>query len=348
MTEEQYKKLKNYLNDIFMYLEIKDEFLIYNIFNIHFISKEYLEFIQDYTLEIENKKNNLTFNEVYLLAREIIESINKDYLEKYDKLIETGTLDFNYENEYIDSHYMYDNEKESININRSFNYNDVILLIHEFIHSTNNKERCSINRYLLTEFLSIYYETYAIDYLINNKNISKEEINYFDRIFNTKIKCSRFSLYEVVLLAYQQFGHIDKNTIKLLRENYFDIEESQFSEECLNCLNNFERMEKNYIEDIRTEKQFDNKELASKLSLSISTDYRYILGTILAFYANKNCDMNKITYLNDHINDEDYAYSSIYNILLSIDIDLNDEKFYAKAFENIDEYINRYYIEYQK
>lgn len=341
MTKEQYKKLNNYLNDVFLYLEKIDYVLIENIASIGILNEKFNKFIKNYSLENKIEENVLTFDDVYLIAREIIENINKDYLEKFDKLIETGQLDFSYNNEYFDSYYANDNGQDIININRTFNYSDVILLIHEFIHYTNAKERCSINRYILTEFLSIYFEIYAKNFLINNKKIPKEEIDYFDRLTTVEIKSNRFSWYEAVLLAYEKFGNIDNNSVNLLKEYYLNIEE-QFNKECLSVLNKFEKIEKEYNEEIKYEKQFNINELGPKLCLTISNDYRYILGTIFAFYAIKYCKMKDIVYLNDHINDEKYAHMSVYEILLSIGIDLNSAHFNENTFVGIEEFINMY------
>lgn len=342
MTEEQYRKLNNYLNNIFIYLEKKDSFLLENINGIGILNEKFSKFIKNYSLENKIEENTLTFNDVYLIARKIIEIINKDYLEKFDKLIETGQLDFSYNNEYFDSHYVNENGQDIININRIFNYGDVILLIHEFIHYTNDKEKYSINRYLLTEFLSIYFELYSINFLIDNKNISKNEIDYFDRLTSTKKKSNRFSWYESVLLAYEKFGSIDNNSVNLLKEYYLKIKEEQFNKECLNVLNNLERIEKEYNEKIKYEKQFNINELTSKLCFNLEADYRYILGTILAFYAIKYCKIEDIVYLNDHINDEKYAYMDIYEILLSIGIDLNSQHFNENTFVGMEEFINKY------
>lgn len=344
MTEEQYKKLNNYLNNAFMYLEKKDFFLLENIYSICKLNSEFNKFIKKYELDDKQVENNLSFNEVYLLGREIIESINKNYLNDYDKLIETGILDFSYSNEYFDSHYANINGQDIINVNRRFNYSDVRILIHEFIHYTNSskREKMSINQYLLTEFLSIYFEIYTIEFLINNKHISKKEIDYYDRLINIKEKSNCFTYYELILLAYENFGNIDKNSVNLLNDNFLNIEERQFNKECLNVLNNLERMEKNYKNEIKFQEKFDLEELTSKQCLQISSDYRYILGTLCAFYANKYSKIEDIVYLNDHINDPKYAYMSIYEILLSIGIDLNDEKFNEKLFNIIDEYINKY------
>ena len=339
MTEEKYKKLNNYLNDIFIYLEKKDLFLLENIYPMCELNFKFNTFIEKYELNNVQVENNLSFNEVYSLVREIIESINKNYLNDYDELIDKGILDFSYNNEYLDSHYSRINDKSIININRYFNYSDVRILIHEFIHYTNGSksELLSINQYLLTEYLSIYFEMYAINFLINKKHISKKEIDYQGRLINIKEKCEQFDYYGLILLVYKYFGYIDKNNIELL-----NIDKEQFDEACLKVFNYFEKIENNYNSEIRFKNEFNLNELTSKQCLQISSDYRYILGTLFAFYTSKYSKLEDIVYLNDHINDPKYAYMSIYEILLSIGIDLNDEKFNEELFNTIDEYINKY------
>ena len=45
-----------------------------------------------------------------------------------------------------------------IDLARTYNYDDVLSLIHEFIHSTNSSKNMGEYRYILTEFFSIYFE----------------------------------------------------------------------------------------------------------------------------------------------------------------------------------------------
>lgn len=137
MTDEQYKKLNGYLNNIFIELEYVDSFLIKNIYEISRLNSEFNKFIRNYDFKEESRENNLTFNEVYLLGREIIESIKEDYLSEYDKLIKMGILDFSYSNKYVGSHFTKVNNQGIININRHFNYSDVRILVHEFFHYMN-------------------------------------------------------------------------------------------------------------------------------------------------------------------------------------------------------------------
>ena len=124
MTKEEYKRLNDYLNGCFKELEKSDSFLLTNIESFARMSDDYVHMTNKYKFEVYTEENNLSFNDIYLLAREIIESIDKNYLKYYDELIESGRLDFSYQNDYSDSQFVYDLEKEKrlLNINRKFNY----------------------------------------------------------------------------------------------------------------------------------------------------------------------------------------------------------------------------------
>ena len=334
---EIYCKLNYYLNDICNYLEKGNGFLLENIHAISRLNDAFLEYMQSYNLDNETKQNKLTFEDVFLLAKEIIQSIDKDYLESFDNLIKSGELDFSFESTYNDSEcismYRKDQVKQIININREFNYNDVRLLVHEFIHYTNGKKD-SINRHYFTEFLSIYFEFYTIDYLLK-KGINKEEIDYFYRIKNVKRHSTVFFQYEIPLLAFIEFGNLDENTVSLLQQYVLNIKKEEFAKECSLLCENLSLAEQNNEEKIKESPNSLGFILSEEF---ITKNYRYILGTILAIYARKYANFEDIVYLNNHINE--YDNKSVYEICLSIGIDLDDEKFQQKLFEAMDEYIN--------
>lgn len=337
--EEIYNKLNLYLNDICNYLEKEDSFLLENILEISQLNDSFLHYIDQYSLNNKTVENKLTFEDVFLLAREVIENIDKSYLECFDNLIQSGELDFSFENKYDDSQClnMYENGqaiKQIININRQFNYNDVVTLIHEFIHYTNGK-KYSINRHYLTEFLSIYFEFYTIDYLLK-KGINKEEIDYLDRIKITKQHSYILNKYEIVLLAYIKFGNLDDNTASLLKKYILNIKKEDFEKECSMLYKHLCIIEKNHKYEINKKP----KMLGNLLSKDfIVHNYRYILGTFLAIYARKYANFFDIVYLNNHINE--YNNKNVYDICLSIGIDLNDKYYEEKLFSAIDEYINK-------
>ena len=333
--KEIYDKLNYYLNEICKHLEKENAFLLENIYAISRLNDEVLKHIEDYRLDNKTKQNKLTFEDVFLLARKIIASIDKSYLESFDNLIKSGELDFSFESAYEDSQcismHRKNQVKQIININREFNYNDVRLLVHEFIHYTNGKH-ISPNRHYFTEFLSIYFEFYAIDYLLK-KGINKDEIDYFYRIKNVKRHSTIFFQYEIPLLAFIKFGNLDENTVPLLQQYVLNIKPEEFMNECSLLYKNLSFIEQDNKEKIK------DKSLGCVLSEEfITQNYRYILGTILAIYARKYANFDDIVHLNNHIGE--YDNKSVYDICLAIGVDLNDDDFLQKTFQALDEYIN--------
>ncbi len=335
--KEVYNELNYYLNEICNYLQRENSFLLENIYKIARINDEYLVHIRDYELNNKVSQNNLSFSDVYYLAREIIENIDKNYLERFDNLIKSGELDFSYDNGYYGSHYRpilnKGEVKQIININREFNYNDVVVLVHEFIHYTNGK-KYSINGEYLSEFLSIYFELYAVDYLLE-KGINKEEIDILDRIKNTKIQSMSLCKYEIVLLAFIKFGNLDDSTVSLLQQYFLPIEKEIFEKECINLNKKLNIIVKKYKDKIEENPKMIGYLLSEEF---ITYNYKYVLGTLLAIYARKYSDFNEIINLNNHINE--YDNKSIYDICLGINIDLKSKDFVKNLFNAVDEYIS--------
>ena len=175
MKKEDYKRLNYYLNDTFIYLSEHDGFFIQNMHNIFSLNLILYENLKGIDLRHNFHKNNLTYEDVFNLTRNEIEKINSNYLENFDKLIDSGRLEFflheqnmiikestYYENlseienneEEIrnDSVCSYNNGDYFIDLARTHNYNDVLMLIHEFIHSTNSSKNMGEYRYILTSF----------------------------------------------------------------------------------------------------------------------------------------------------------------------------------------------------
>lgn len=95
MSEEMYQKLNYYLNDFFLYLQKNHPIFWANLDNFYNINNEIInEFNGNYNVKI--KSYNLKYDEVYYLAREIVESIDWKYLEKFDAILDSGILNFSY------------------------------------------------------------------------------------------------------------------------------------------------------------------------------------------------------------------------------------------------------------
>ena len=161
MKKEDYKRLNDYLNDTFIYLSGHDGFFFFIMQSIFILNNMLYGKLKDIDLEHKFHENNLTFEDVYELARNEIEKINPNYLKEFDKLINSGRLGLFKQEENInikevdyyeklsevenneeeirnDSVCSYNNGDYFIDLARTCNYNDVLTLIHEFIHSTNS------------------------------------------------------------------------------------------------------------------------------------------------------------------------------------------------------------------
>lgn len=344
--DEIYNKLNDYLNEICKYLEVQDSFLLENIHILAGLNDKMLMVLNNYNFDNKVITNKLTFEDVFNLAREIIEQIDVSYLDSFDSLIKTGELDFSYENKYYGSHYQYfynDNKEvlgKLININREFSYDDVLTLVHEFIHYTNG-DRITNNRYYLTEFLSIYFEFFAIDYLLE-KGIDKEEMDYLFRFKFTKKSCKLLNRYELILLAYSKFGKIDDNSYVFLKQFFLDISKETFENECKDFCELLIKAEKNTEEEIKKNPKCFGEIISKEF---ITSNYRYIMGTALAIYARKYVDFKDMVYLNNHIND--FNDKDVFDICKSMGINKYSD-FINMLYTAMDEYLNELDVNIKK
>lgn len=351
MSEEQIQKLNRYFNDVFLMLEKKDSYLLHNIRKFVFASESYAEFADDVNFEEEAPSTYLTFEEVYALGREIIASICPCYLEEYNQILANGILNFDYENEY-DGSYCYCNcykQEFEVNINRRFSYRDIIVLIHEFMHYTNGKKIRSENRHLLTEFISIYFETKAVIYLIEEKQIFPNEVLWNERLKLTRKDANAFNWYSFPLTMYVQFGKIDSNSgPKLIHYlSPYTTNKEIFTKECMNFLNKMEKLEDAYYKEYPEEKRNSENWIDYiHRYTSYAEHYHYILGTILAFYALEHCnvvDMIKLNNIISSYSDEDYEEEyGMENLLYGIGIDVNHSKTLNEALESMKHFNETY------
>ena len=314
MTEEMYKRLNNYLNDIFVELNKRNKIFVDNLQSIVILN---IIINENFTGHITGKykKNNLTFNDVFLLGREVIEYINPKYLEEYDELISSGKLQFNYDGD-CDSCMHFNSDIKFIDIGRQFNYEDVITLIHEFIHYSELKEknRITYNYDFFTEFIAIYFEKIVNKYLIEEKKVPIDEISLNSREISLYRHNREFYKYSVILLAYEKIGNINENTTNDL-EKLMKFKDDSFEQKCINLLQRFDKINETNNE----------KDSVIKMTELVNYNYKYIVGTFLAHYALEHSKIEDMVKLNDNINTEKYANLSIEEILNTVGIKVNDE-----------------------
>lgn len=334
--DEVYTKLNYYLNEMCNYLKGKDFFFLDNINNIALLNDKLNNLIYEYNLDYEVKKNNLTFLDVYNLAREIIGSIDESYLPMYDKLIPSGELDFSYEGKYgiscFQTKITENNTQKLINIARKFSYQDVVTLVHEFIHYISYQEN-NIIEYYLCEFLAIYFETYAVNYLIK-KGFPKEEIDYLKRFKILKRDSDRIYRYEVIFLVYTTFGNLSDTSYTLLKQFYMNMSKDYFEKECKNFYKILEVIKEKHKDELQ-----DNPKLLGKILSEefIAADYRYVLGTILAIYVLEYGNIKDVVYLNNNL--DKYQDKSLMEVCASIGVDLDDPEFNNKALNALNNYL---------
>lgn len=115
------------------------------------------------------------------IAREFIEFVNPKYLKAFDKFIVDGSFDIVSEPEdenddgYVDSEMLEDDTiRNSIYIPLKHNLDDIYAIVHEFFHTTNIESFETLDRDLLTESVSIFYEFVLYDYL-KDKNVNQSD-----------------------------------------------------------------------------------------------------------------------------------------------------------------------------
>lgn len=371
MTEEDYKKLNDYLNDTFIYLSEYDGFFIQNMQSIFILNNMLYGKLKDIDLEHKFYKNNLTFEDVFELARNEIEKINPNYLKEFDKLIDSGRLGLFKQKENINIKEVDDYEKISeienneeetrydsvcsyteddyfIDLAREYNYNDVLMLIHEFIHSTNSSENMGEYRYILTEFFSIYFEMYAQRNLLES-GINSSELDIFDRIKDTGKISKEMNEYDLVFMSYNLFGNVKEDSYEDLKKYHIaSSKKEEFESACFKLLKYFDYQKVKYNNENKKFNLYDYRKCISSL---FSSGYRYLYGTLFSCYLLENGNKDKIVWLNDHINDEKIKNMNLIDVLKMIGIDLTDENIDEKLVDSAQNYyenLSKYSVKEEK
>ena len=371
MKKEDYKRLNDYLNDTFIYLSKYDGFFIQNMQSIFILNNMLYEKLKGIDLKHNFHKNNLTFEDVFELARNEIEKINSNYLKKFDKLIDSGRLEFflyeqnmiikgntnheeiseienNEEETRNDSVCSYNNGDYFIDLARTHNYNDVLMLIHEFMHSRNLSKNMGEYRYILTEFFSIYFEMLSQKNLLEN-GINTSELDIFDRIKDTGKISKKINKYYIVFMSYNLLGNIKENSYEDLEKyNIVSSTKEEFESVCMYLLKYFDYQKIQYNNE---SKEFNLYDYRKCISILFSSGYRYLLGTLFSCYLLENENKDKIVWLNDHINDEEIKNMNFIDVLKIIGIDLTDENIDAKLVESAQNYyknLSKYSVKEEK
>src|SRR5574344_2153390 len=339
MNEDEFAKLNDYLNNLLVYLQKNDSFYLDNIIPISKLNDAlYNKLIK--MPPMPSFSSYLDIQTVIKYSRELIESINPDYLTKFDQALNRGIIDFSYDNQYDTSHCVtnYDiNNKiisQEININRSFNYNDIRVLIHEFMHYINSSENVSKVNYILIEFISIYFEQYIKKQLIKDGVLECNLLDFSKRLYYLINSTKRMDDYQFALIAYEKNGNLDAKSYQFFNDFHIcNMSSAFFESNCQNLLNYFAD-----LQNTDTTLAINNE-----VNVLIASEYKYLLGSILAFYSLENNSKDDIIKLINIFKDETYNSVSLTGILKLINIKLTKMSCYDllnPIFNEIDNSIN--------
>lgn len=334
---DNYEKLNEYFKDIYTYLQKKNPYLLNNICKITTLSGTVLNLLGDFNFDANMRKNNLSIQDVESMARSIIEKLNKDYLELFDHLVESKELRFSDNERFVGSDvysHIEDDGKitKMVSIERKYNYSDVRILVHEFIHYT-TCECFFINREILSEFLAIYFELHVVDNLLW-QGIPMEEIDYTFRLESFKTCQMYLSRYGPLLFVYLAKGKLDSDSYVAIKSSFPNISYKDYNTMCKRTYELFERSQKDYQVLIEKNPKDKGYYLCNDFVL---VDYKYVLGVILAIYCYKFLELEDIIKLNDNI--DKYDNLTIEEILQKLGIDLYDKNFVSRMKEAFKDYI---------
>lgn len=328
MKKEDYSLINDFFNELSLYLfeskDIEENYFRFMILNDSFGRYFKERYFSDGSYQNQTKNNNLTFQEVLDLSKEIIESINPKYIDRFDDLLDSGKLDFSYEHEYDDSHVLHEVIggkiiNQLINVNRKFNYTDVETLVHEFMHYM-----CymgvGIRNKIIGEFIAIYFELYADEYMFKKYNMDTEELFYNNRVLTTYANSSINAKVEIPLLLYRTFGNLSKDSYKDATPFFKNYEKKDYDYECDETLK--------IINNVNTK----------PLPYLLKSHY-YVIATFLAFYFRKKVDISTMINFANNVSveaDNDIDLLDLlekYNLIVCSDLN-------SVVIDSIDEYLN--------
>ena len=249
---------------------------VYNTFPKLF---RYMEYINDSAYNIcwlgeqlfkeettfDGYENNIGVSELINQAINILGMFSKDYKKLLEEIIKNGVINFYDATDETFSYTTFKNNYADVSIDRNYNVEDLLKIIHEFFHyvhidnfnRTPGEEDC----YIYTEFFALTAEMYAMFYMYKN-NIYKNDIIIY------------LKKYIMILYSYANKTFIQGSVMHI-----YDIC-NDFSDEAINeyiKLTNTSEEIKNVLYLLDDIDDFDYHILAP-----------YIIGVLPAFLLAKN------------------------------------------------------------
>lgn len=305
---EQLKKdnpnlLKEFVSEYLIRLDAIFPTLSQNIPLLTELASLYLKCFSNISLgeDVDLKYEDMDIFTTLELVRKFLSIIDIKYLDEFDKCLSNGTIAFSYDNK-SDSVCREDGNNIDINVSINYTVIDGCNLIHEFFHYLNSKPNTNESRELMTEYISIYFESLYMIFIVEigySKNIFKNEILL--RIDDSLNYAYSILMSGAILDSYLNTGNISVRSIKFL--------------------NKYRKSYKNVLEDLSDFKKSDNFfETVANFDESVG----YFIGYLLVFHNLKDLTLGTIKglYINENVND-----ISIKEIMHTLNIDDSNFKY---------------------
>ena len=185
---------------------------------------------------------------------------------------------------------------------------------------------------MLSEYISIYFEIYTYE-LLKKQGVNLNQLNLNYRLYDLSECCDFIADKGFFLYTFDKLGNYNDDIYKYI--NYSSIPKDVLKEELLLELNKFEKMEDKYNNSEKLKERFSKSEYY--IMNQYSNDYRYLLGTLLAYYSLYNLTKEDVLKLNEAlINNKEITFDDALKI---IKLKINDDTI-NKCIESIKRYVS--------
>lgn len=253
MTEEQYKKLNNIIEN---FICNHDIFLVNNLnFFYNLYKSKKIIYVEIEQFDYQKSSATETFKKI----EEYYNTFFPENLVEIKEAFNNGKFDIKYQDENLeyDDNYIsgvnntrfYENSN-IINIPLYGNTSDIMITAHEIRHHLNNPKtsRRNIINDLITESLSQFEEYLILEYYYNKGDITpNDRKKYYEKQANKFIGLRNQILFIIELIIVKQnLGNISAENYKFL----FNYQDEFFKDNCtllLNTTPNFEQINQDML-----------------------------------------------------------------------------------------------------
>ena len=392
----KYDKINDYFNPLFGKLYSLEDWPIE-------FYQDYIELMSGIYLALEDSiveatdgyiriqsynRDKLTIMEIIDITKQVLQSIDdqcdSNYVEIFEESINNGALDFVFRNEEQDEEdfdatcsanhvrYVYYPEinegnfiYNTIDMTSDRSYQTVVDLIHEFFHYTNALPGPSKSRGVLTEGISIYFEMYATDYLLQNHICDPTDLTPLSRAAWMLKDIPKLDNYGVFLAYFATKGDLSDDSYEDVNEMY-ELSEEEYADRInliYNVICNLEKKYKDVNESntfVEDGIEYTDEEISQDTKEAVVRDMKdslgglgYFFGIMIASHMRLSGSVQRMSFINKSIPKKD----DIYYYFEQLEIDLDKMLHEISTLENMDQlsliineiiYTFKHFNEYEK